>query len=136
MDISIAHPVSSLSSRNDERQPRLRQLQFSSVDGVGRLVSLFRRGDSPRAKSVRDRLQCVARGNLRAAPLALIRADALYCRRASVRPRRLEAIEPRLIDGLERKLELEARLGRGVELPRRRDRAIAIQVRAVTLETQ
>jgi len=50
--------------------------------------------------------------------------------------RSFEVLEARAIDRLERKLVLKTRLGAGIELACRHDCALAIQVRAVALETQ
>ncbi len=78
----------------------------------------------------------MTRGYLRVAPFVDVRADALHRRHAGVGTRGFEAVEAEAIDRLERQLVLKARFGAGVELTRRRDPALAIQVRAVTLETQ
>ncbi len=89
-----------------------------------------------RENAVGDRLQRVTGGYLRPTPFVDVRPDALHRRDAGLAARGLEAVETRAIDRLERKLVLKTGLGAGIELARRHDRALAIQVRAVTLETQ
>jgi hypothetical protein len=81
-------------------------------------------------------LKRVTRGYLRVAPLVDVGADAVHGRDAGVGARGFEAVETEAIDWLERQLVLKTRLGAGIELARRRDSALAIQIRAVTLETQ
>jgi len=90
----------------------------------------------PRENAAGDRLKRVARGYLRVAPLVDVRPNALHGSDAGVGALGFEAVEARAIDRLERKLVLKTRLGAGVELARRGDPALTIQVRAVTLETQ
>jgi len=94
----------------------------------------WRRLTSP--QTIGNRLKRMTRRNLRVAPFVDVRADALHRRHASVGTRGFEAIEAEAIDRLERQLILKARLGAGIELARRRDSVLAIQVRAITLETQ
>jgi hypothetical protein len=89
-----------------------------------------------RAHANGDRLKRVAGGYLRVTPLVDVRPDALHGRDTGVTARGFEAVEARAIDRLERKLVLKTGLGAGIELARRDDRALAIQVRAVALETQ
>src|SRR5262245_51764920 len=88
------------------------------------------------AQPIRYQLKCVTRSDLRVATLVDVRADALHGRDARVGARGFEAVEAEAIDRLEWKLVLKARLGTGIELACRCDSALAIQVRAVTLETQ
>jgi hypothetical protein len=102
------------------------------VDGVAEYRPPLRR----RENAVGYRLKRVTRGHLRVAPFVDVRADALHGRDAGVGARGFEAVEANSMDRLERKLVLKTRLGAGIELTRRRDPALAIQVRAVTLETQ
>jgi hypothetical protein len=94
----------------------------------------WRRLTSP--QTIGNRLKRVTRGDLRVAPFVDIRADALHRRHASVGTRGFKPVEAEAIDRLERQLVLKTRLGAGIELARRRDSALPIQVRAVTLETQ
>jgi hypothetical protein len=107
-------------------------LEFGGVNGVAECRPPLRR----RENAAGYRLKCVTGGNLRVAPLVDVRPDALHGRDAGVGARGFEAVEARAMDRLERKLVLKTRLGAGIELTRRRDAALAIQVRAVTLETQ
>ena len=89
-----------------------------------------------RENAVGYRLKRVTRGYLRAAPLVDVHPDALNGRDAGVGARGFEGVEAEAIDRLERQLVLKTRLGAGVELPRHRDPALPIQVRAVALKTQ
>ena len=86
--------------------------------------------------AIGDRLKRVTSSNLCVAPLVDVRPDPLHRCDAGLAARGFEAVEARAIDRLERKLVLKTGLGAGIELARRRDRALAIQVRAVTLKTQ
>ena len=78
----------------------------------------------------------MARRDLRLASLVDVPAKAVDRRCSDVCARRFERAEPRHVHRFERELELEARVGRGIELPRRGDRPLAIEIGAVALETQ
>jgi len=106
------------------------------VNGVAKCRPPVRWRQLTSPQTIRYRLKRVTRGNLRVATLVDVRPDALYGRDARVGARDFEAVEAEAIDRLERKLVLKTRLGTGIELARGRDSALAIQVRAVTLETQ
>ena len=95
-----------------------------------------RRAPFCRPENAGDRLKRATSSNLRVAPLVDVRPDALDRRDAGLAARGFEAVEARAIDRLERKLVLKTCLGAGIELARRHDRALAVQVRAVALETQ
>ncbi|HMJ86127.1 MAG TPA: hypothetical protein VK504_23280 [Vicinamibacterales bacterium] len=95
-----------------------------------------RRAPFYRPENAGDRLKRATSSNLRVAPLVDVRPDALHRRDAGLAARGFEAVEARAIDRLERKLVLKTGLGAGIELARRRDRTLAIQVRAVALEAQ
>jgi len=86
--------------------------------------------------AIGDRLKRVTSSNLCVAPLVDVRPDPLHRCDAGLAARGFEAVKARAIDRLERKLVLKTGLGAGIELARRPDRALAIQVRAVALETQ
>lgn len=106
------------------------------MNGVAEFAVPFSRRQTTSAKTAGDRLECVTGGNLRVPPLVDVRPNPLHGRRASVGARHFEAVEAQAIDRLEWKLVLKARLGAGVQLAGQHDRALAIQVRAVALETQ
>jgi hypothetical protein len=102
------------------------------VNGVAECRPPIRR----QKNAVCDRLKHVTRGYLRVTPLVDVRPDAVHGGDAGVGARGFEGVEAEAIDRLERKLVLKTRLRAGIELARRCDPALAIQVRAVTLETQ
>jgi len=106
------------------------------VNGVAERRAPFGRRQLPSSQTIGERLERVSGGYLRVPPLVDVRPDALHGRDPCIAARGFEAVEARAIDGLERKLVLKTSLGAGIELARRQDRALAIQVRAVALETQ
>jgi hypothetical protein len=106
------------------------------VNGVAECRPPVRWRQLTSLQTIRYRLKRVTRGNLRVASLVDVRSDALHGRDARAGARGFEVVEAKAIDRLERKLVLKARLGTGIELACRGDSALAIQVRAVTLEAQ
>jgi hypothetical protein len=106
------------------------------VNGVAECRAPFGRRQLPSSETIGERLERVSGGYLRVPPLVDVRPDALNGRDPCIAARGFEAVEASAIDGLERKLVLKTSLGAGIELARRQDRALAIQVRAIALETQ
>jgi hypothetical protein len=82
-----------------------------------------------------NRLQGVARGNLRLMP-ACHERPARDCPRAYDGAFRFQRRQARVVDWVERQGELEPLLGRRVELAGRFQRFLAFQVLAVALEAQ
>src|SRR5262249_26031216 len=97
---------------------------------------LHGRREPARAKPIADRLQRVARRDLRVAPLVRVPAGALARDRTRLRTIGFQAIEPRAVHGLERQLELKPLVGRGIEIAGGTERALALHVRAIALEAK
>ena len=90
-----------------------------------------------RLEAGRDRLQRMARGDLRLPPSVGELTDAPGSPpRAPAARSAFSSVEPRLVDRLERQLRLKSRLGRRVELAGRLERPRAGEVGPVAVETQ
>src|SRR5262245_39894215 len=89
-----------------------------------------------RAQTCGNGLQCVARSDLRRAPLVDKSTRAEYRRGARFGAIGFQHIEPWLVDRFKRKLRLKPRLRGRVQLSGRSNRPVAIQARAVALETE
>jgi hypothetical protein len=106
------------------------------MNGIVQLAAPLGWRELTRANAVGNRLKCAARGDLRVAPFVDVRPNPQRRRRAGVAACGPEAVEAQAIDRLEWQLVLKTRLGASVQLPGRRDRSLAIEFRAVALETQ
>ena len=95
----------------------------------------FGPGGVAAAQARNNLLQRVARGNLRLMAPRHKPIRARLHRRARDGALGPQRFKPRLVDGLERQTELKTRVRRGVQLARCPERALALELGAVALET-
>jgi hypothetical protein len=131
------------SSRDNERQPRFRELKFCHVRGRGKdlhtrdrvFAPAWRVRQSAWPSALFSDAQHVARSDLRPMPWLGKPADPIAQDRSFVRADRLQHLKPRLVHRIERQRELKARLGRRLELPCPFQRLFALELGAVALKT-
>jgi predicted component of type VI protein secretion system len=102
------------------------------VNGLKDGPLTIRRRQTTRLEPYGNLLQHVPRLDLRAAASMRVDRD----RRALQRTLDLEPLQPRAIDRFERQLALEALVRSRVQISRRAERALTVEIRAVALKAQ